>query len=292
MGLARRPIIEAADAGAALADADQLEVFVSGDSGDQPREVTLAEIQDYILEAADLSAVELGYLDEVEAGTVTASKAVVVGASKDIDTLQIVGDGDANTAILLGGGTGGAPATTDTANLNFVEFRGSSTATTAGSDTRCAYLRLYLDGATTGGGDAVRAFATVNAAVGTAHGAHISASFGASGAVSGQAVAMRSTLHIPDKAVTTGTQAACQGEIFADGDSSDISGISHGLFRGVVGGDSTGAATVSTFLLLSAPAPASNAFIDTDEGAGTAYAGLKVVIEGVGTKYIPLLDPA
>jgi hypothetical protein len=42
--------------------------------------------------------------------------------------------------------------------------------------------------------------------------------------------------------------------------------------------------------MLSAPAPASNAFIDTDEGGGARYAGLAVLIEGVGTKYIPLLD--
>lgn len=194
-----------------------------------------------------------------------------------------------NNALMLGAGTSSDRESTSTADTNFMEFRFENSAATG--DNRGMYLRLYLTGAGAGGGESLRAFTTVeDVAKGTVHGAHISVNFGSSGSVTGQAVAMRGTLHIPNTAVSTGTQAAVQAEIYADGSSSDISGINHALFRGVVGGDATGAATVANFLMLSAPAPASNAFIDTDEGGGAAYAGLAVLIEGVGVKYIPLLD--
>lgn len=195
------------------------------------------------------------------------------------------------SALILGAGQSSASAreTTATANRNFIEFRLQNSATTG--DNRGMYLRLYLTGAGTGGGESARLFTTVeNVALGTAHGAHISINFGATGSVTGQAIATRSTLHIPNAAVTTGTQAAVQAEIFADGSSSDISAIPHGLFRGVVAGNATGAATVDTFLMLSVPTPGSNKFIDTDEKTGAAYGGLKVNIIGVGTKYIRLFD--
>ncbi len=162
----------------------------------------------------------------------------------------------------------------------------------AGSgDNRGIYNRLYLTGAG-GGGESLRSFTTVEDVAGsTAHGAHISLNFGSSGSITGLGVAMRGTLHVPNASMSGGTYAAVQAEIWADGSSSDISGTtSHALIRGVVGGDSTGAGTVSNFLSLSAPTPASNAFIDTDEGGGTAYAGLAVNIEGVGIRYIPLLN--
>lgn len=196
------------------------------------------------------------------------------------------------TGALFGSGTSSNRETTATANTHFMEFRFQNSAATG--DNRGMYLRLYLTGAGAGGGEAARIFTTVeDVAKGTAHGAHISLNFGSSGSLTGLGVANRNTLHIPNAAMSGGTYAAMQAEIFADGASSDISGTtSHALIRGVVGGNATGAATVANFLSLAAPTPASNAFIDTDEGGGSAYAGLAVNIEGVGVKYIPLLDPA
>jgi hypothetical protein len=153
-----------------------------------------------------------------------------------------------NAAIVQGVGTAAAPFVITEANKNAIGYWISSVATTAGSDTRAAYFRLYLNGATTGGGDALRAFNTVNAAIGTAHGAHISVSFGASGAVSGQASAVRGTLQL--KAGTaTGTLAAVQGEIWLDAATSAPS-AAHGIFRGTVAGDATNVASVKNLLMV------------------------------------------
>lgn len=154
-----------------------------------------------------------------------------------------------NGALLLGQGTSAAPVSTSTAAKNFLQYYVKSTATTAGSDTRAAYLRLYLSGATTGGGEALRAFTTVEAAIGTAHGAHISLNFGASGSVSGQAIAMRGTLHLP-AGTATGTVAAVQGEIYLDAATSAPPSGSHGIFRGIVAGDATNVAAVKNLFLI------------------------------------------
>lgn len=230
----------------------------------------------------------------------TASDFLLWDASES--NLEVTGDArlDFSGATVLAGntdggiikaGTSGAPVTEDTADMKFMAFYFDNGATSG--DNRGMYLRQYLTGAG-GGGEAARIFTTISdVAAGTAHGAHISLNFGSSGSCTGQGIAMRGTLHIPDAAMSGGTYAAVQAEIYADGSSSDISGTtSHAAFRCVIGGDGTGAGTVANFLSISAPTPASNAFIDTDEGGGAAYAGLAVNIEGVGVKYIPLLSAA
>jgi len=190
---------------------------------------------------------------------------------------------------LLSAGTNSNRVSSGSANVKFFEFRCESSATSG--DNRAIYNRLYITGAGNSG-ESLRSFTTVeDVAASTAHGAHISLNFNNSGSVTGQGIGMRGTLHIPDTAMTGGTYAAVQAEIYADGSSSDISGTtSHALFRGVVGGDATGKGTVGNFLSLDAPAPAATAFIDTNEGGGIAYAGLAVNIEGVGVKYLPLLN--
>lgn len=205
--------------------------------------------------------------------------------------LALGGVAPSGNALALGIGATATRATTSTAGKNFVELRTESTATSG--DSRGIYNRLYLGGAGVSG-ESLRSFTTVDdVAAATAHGAHISLNFGSSGSITGQGIGSRNTLHIPDAALSGGTYAALQAEIWADGSSSDISGTTaHGAIRVVIGGDETGAATVANFMTISAPAPASNAFIDTDEGGGAAYAGLAVNIEGVGVKYIPLLSAA
>lgn len=237
------------------------------------------------------TATELNVLDGVTAGTTTASKGLVVDANKALDFLALGGVAPSANALAFGIGASATRATTATANKNTVEIRAESTATSG--DSRGIYNRLYLGGAGVSG-ESLRTFTSVDdVAAATAHGAHISLNFESTGSVTGLGVGARCTLHIPDGAMSGGTVAALQAEIWADGSSSDISGTtSHALIRGVVGGDATGAATVANFLSLSCPAPASNAFIDTDEGGGAAYAGLAVNIEGVGVKYIPLLSAA
>jgi hypothetical protein len=196
----------------------------------------------------------------------------------------------ATTALLLGAGqsAAGSRETTSTASVNFMEFRLENSATSG--DNRGMYLRLYLTGAGTGG-EAARIFTTIeDVAAANAHGAHISLNFGTSGSITGQGIAGRNTLHIPNAALSGGTYAALQAEIYADGASSDISGAtSHALFRGVVGGNSTGAATVTNFLDLSVPAPGSGKLVDTDITTHTAYGGLAVNINGT-IKYLALVS--
>jgi hypothetical protein len=172
----------------------------------------------------------------------------VAAAGADADWVAAAGVAS-NGALFFGGGTTAAPLLTATANKNFLDVRGSTTATTAGSDTRAAYFRLALSGATTGGGEALRALTSVAAAIGTAHGAHISLAFATGGAVSGQGSAVRGTLHLK-AGKATGTVAALQGEIYLDAATSAPPDDLHGLIRANIGGDASNVATVKNLLLI------------------------------------------
>lgn len=187
------------------------------------------------LHALTATAAEINKLAGVTAGTVTASKALVAGAYKNLDSLFF---GTVESAALVqGGGTSASPLATSSADKNFLGYWARTTA--ASGDNRFAYLRYYLGGA--GGGECLRAFTTVEAASGTAHGAHLSLSFGVSpAALSGLGVACRNTLHIPNRAVSLGTMAAHQAEVYMDGTSADPTATRLALYRGVVdGGDVT-----------------------------------------------------
>lgn len=125
-----------------------------------------------------------------------------------------------------------------------------------------------------------------NVVASTAHGAHTSLSFGASGRVSGLGVAGRNTLHIPSGGLSAGTYAALQAEIYADG--VGVTSVPTALFRGVVDGNATGAASVLTFLDLAAAA-GSGKLIDTDITTLTGKAGLAVTVNGTLYGYIPIV---
>ena len=142
----------------------------------------------------------------------------------NFDTIQLDGaTGGATAALVFGAGTSASPATTATADKNFLDFRTQSTATSG--DARGIYNRLYLAGAGVSG-ESLRSFTTVNnVAAATAHGAHISLSFGATGTITGQGIATRSTLHLKDEALASNvTMAALQAEIYSDGANSDPGG--------------------------------------------------------------------
>lgn len=190
----------------------------------------------------------------------------------------------ANGSLINGIGSTSDPLTTSTANKNFLGYWVESTATTDGSDTRGMYLRLYLSAETTGGGESLRAYTTVNAAVGTAHGAHISLNFGTSGAVSGQAIAVRSTLHL--KAGTaTGTVAPLQAELYLDAATSAPPANSHGLIRAIVAGDVTNIAAVKNLLLVegvkvTAASSATDNMVVTGCADATSTVRIKIRING------------
>lgn len=130
--------------------------------------------------------------------------------------------------------------------FRFQDYNYESSAATG--DNRGMYLRLFFTGAGAGGGEACRIFTTIeDVRLGTAHGAHISLNFGDTGSLSGQGVAVRATLHIPNQAFTAlpGTYAALQAEIWSDGDDSDPVGMTELSFIRVVnGGNANGIADV------------------------------------------------
>lgn len=153
-------------------------------------------------------------------------------------------------------GTSSARVTEDTANMKFMSFYFDNGATSG--DNRGIYNRLYLTGAG-GGGESIRTFTTVeDVAAGTAHGIHASLNFGSTGSITGLGVASRNTVHVPDGALSGGTYAAVQAEIYTDGASSDISGATeYSFIRCVMDGD--GAANVED-----------NAFLFTISGGTVA----------------------
>lgn len=196
----------------------------------------------------EISAAEIAALDGVTAGTVTASKALIVDASSNLSGLNNVTLGQIDTAVaealviapatatavtigasdidskvlgtltmktahtglLAGAGTSGAKSSLGATAGNALSFYLDATHTTG--DMRGEYMRLYFSGAG-GSGEAARIFSTINnvsvATGGTVNGAHISiGTAGASAAVSGAANALRCTFGIAAASVNIGGTCA------------------------------------------------------------------------------------
>lgn len=188
-------------------------------------------------------------------------------------------------------GTSSAPISCGTiAGMKFESMYVKTSATSG--DARAKYVRLYLSGAnSSGGGEAIRAFTTIEAAIGGgAHGIHTSLSIGTGGSITGLGCALRATLQVPNGNLA-GTTAAVMAEIYAEGTSSNNTGTM-AFFRTVLSGNATGIAALKDvfFTDFSGMSAGSGEFIDTDITTHTAYGGLKVNIPSVGTKYIPLVS--
>lgn len=198
---------------------------------------------------------------------------------------------DSTTGCIQQGSSSSPVSLTSAAKANQIYITNSATS----GDSRGLYLRQYLTGAG-GGGEALRAFSTINAAGATAHGAHISLNFGSSGSLSGLGVAGRNTLHIPDNAAWTGgTLSALQAEIYSDGTASDPDGLTELSFmRFVNDGHADGKADVDDdgFLMSLQGLTAGAAHIfATSLTAATVYGNLTAALRvkvGSTTYYIPL----
>jgi hypothetical protein len=191
-------------------------------------------------------------------------------------------------------GTSASPVTEDTAGMKFMSAYFDDGATSG--DARGFYLRLYISGAG-GGGESLRAFTTVDDVAGaTAHGAHISLNFGSagSGSITGLGVAGRNTLHAPDAALSGGTYAALQTEIYSDGVNADVSGATRCSFiRTIADGHGSGVANVDDnayFVEFAGVTAASGRMIDTDITTHTAYAGIPIYVPGVGKRYLAVVS--
>jgi len=221
--------------------------------------------------------------------TVNIKESVVLSGKLDFSGIS----GHASSSgLLMGVGTSANPATTSTANANFVEFRVQHTATSG--DNRGIYIRTDFNGAG-GGGDGIRSNTVLTAAAGTVHGIHGSISYNTGGSVTGLGVGIRAGLLAADAAMSGGTHAALMTELWANGSSTDVSGVTRmSLMRAVVDGDNTGAGNIDDnafFIEFGGKmAAGSGNIIDTDITTHTAYGGLRVYIPGVGTKYIALVS--
>lgn len=166
-----------------------------------------------------------------------------VGATKLWKRPVRVASLDNTTGVIVGAGTTADPIATATASKNMVDMRTKSTATSG--DSRGVYWRHYLSGAGLSG-ESARFFTTVNNVAGdTAHGAHLSLSFGTSGSLTGLGVASRNTLQLCNAAMSGGTFASTQAEIWSDGSSTNPAGVTDLAFIRVVNsGNATGVGRV------------------------------------------------
>lgn len=184
----------------------------------------------------------------------------------------------AHGGLALGSGTSSSYKTTSTAGKNFVSFYFGSSATSG--DARGIYNRLYLTGAA-GNGESLRSFTTVSdVAAATAHGAHISLSFGTSGSVTGQGAAVRATLHVPTTSTAFGgTVSAGLSEVWFDGTSSTLANTTqHSVHRFCALGST--AATALCLNVWSLEGFGTTNTIKTGTVAGTKK-GIRILIDGV-----------
>ena len=146
---------------------------------------------------------------------------------------------DSAGGLLMGVGTSAAPATNAVANKHFFEFRVQHTATSG--DNRGIYLRTEFGGAA-GGGDGLRVNTVMTEECGTVNGLHGSLSCNTGGSITGLGTGIRAGLLFADAAMTGGTYAALQVDLWANGASTDISGVTEAsAIRVAIGGNATGA---------------------------------------------------
>ena len=289
--------------------------------------VELIKLQD-ALTGLTATPAQLNTLTRVGAvGVAEASKAAVLGTNKNLDELHLAtlylgaaagtavtataaelnvlhsvtaGIGAVASAVVLGSdgsltlGTSGTPFASATAGKKFFDIYTQSTATS--DDSRGIYNRHYLAGVG-GGGESLRTYTdVVGVAVANAHGAHITLGFGESttkGNVTGQGIAMRATLGIPDAAMAAaGTYAACQGEIFSFGTNSAVLAVTElSMFRAVNGGSTQGKGSVddkaNLISLYGFTAGAAHTVASKTAGAcPNVTDSIRIYIDGIGLRYI------
>jgi hypothetical protein len=201
---------------------------------------------------------------------------------------SLTAEGAASGALLLGCGTNASPASTSTADKNFLDFRTKSTATSG--DSRTLYVKNYIAGAA-GSGCAARIYGSVlDVAATDARGAHISLDFGSSGTVTGSGQALTTTLHIPNTGTQSGTLSCITAEIYSEGSTSDPNGASLSFIRFAVNGDTTGDDDVITdAFVFDFSNLGGSGGIWTDSTSNAADEFLKVKTAS-GTRYLILSD--
>lgn len=178
--------------------------------------------------------------------TINSSSARTANAEDDVTVLELSSVEGDNYVMRIGTSAARYSLSTTTSK-EALRWNFSSAAT--GGTIRGEDVRLTLSAGA--GGEAIRAYLTVgsNTPADTVNGIHSSLGFSASaGNVTGLGTAIRGNVLVPNRTLG-GTIAGVQGELWADGDDSDVSAGS--CFRAVIGGTSaTGKAAMedSAFL--------------------------------------------
>ena len=193
--------------------------------------------------------------DASDATTLTQETITLAGSTKiNLDgpvdltgklSLDAQGGTASDSGLLIGIGTAGSPATTDVGGAKFIELRAETTATTG--DNRLQYMRYYMNGVNTTGGECLKAGTVLEKKIGTARGGQASIEVSDVGYVSGFACGWDALLEVTNKAVPSGgTYCAGQSQIMMTGSSSTLAATSqHSIHRfSVFGGDATAEATV------------------------------------------------
>ena len=160
------------------------------------------------LHALTATAAQINTLYGVTAGTVTASKALVVGAYKNLDKLFFgTVDATGGDALILGAGVAATPITTAVAGKSFGQFYTQSTDT--GDNNRGFYWKHTLKGAGISG-EAMRPYVLVNGvAAANARGVYATAEIDTTGSVTGSCYGISSNLMIDAASRVLGGTLAC-----------------------------------------------------------------------------------
>lgn len=184
-----------------------------------------------------------------------------------------------SAALLHGSGTSVAPTLTSAANKNFLGYWVKSSAVSG--DARALYARLYLDGAS--GGEAVRAYATAEAAAtavgGTINGMHATMSIAAGAGVSGAGNAGRFTLAADAEVRSLGGNIAC-----LQLDSDIAAGNTLPATASFLRLTKSGAVDLTTFMQID-----DDQVLKGSAATGAASDALKVVLPGGTVRYISLI---
>jgi hypothetical protein len=168
---------------------------------------------------------------------------------------------------------------TATANKNFQEYRTKSTATSG--DSRSLYLRHELGGAA-GGGECLRAFATLSAANVTAHGAHISLNCSAAGYVTGLGAGVRGQLYVAGITPSNGTYYGMMAEMYFDASATIAAVTEHAILAIQANGDATAKATCLNAISFAGGADSGGGqMISPGTSMGTVTGTIRCLINGV-----------
>lgn len=250
----------------------------------------------YIRDASQSIASASDDLMTFTSPTLTIAGATKINLDGPVDltgklTLDAQGGTASVSGLLFGIGTTGDPATTDAANANFVELRCETTATSG--DDRLMYMRYYMNGINTTGGECLKAGTVLEKKIGTARGGQASIEVSNLGYVSGFACGWDALLEVKDEVLPAGgTYCAGQSQIYITGSTSDISPVAlHGIHRfSVIGGDATAEGKVlNAFNFDVANCVGNGLMIEEGANLGTIVQSIRVTVNGT-PRYLLLYD--